>query len=313
VSGGIGSEAQQMPQVPRELATRWRLSHATYLGTRLSSTWRAEQRPRNVVVKHLGAQALPDWPYQLEFMESMRQAGWPTPELLEAPEVRSDGTWLLFSWLPGVPAGEAGSSGDALARGRLLAQFHTAAMATGMTRRRSGFPALSEVVADQELDSWLAVHERRAPEEGALLRACRRTALGRFARYQVAAAPTCVIHGDFAPWNLLFEDGRLSAVLDFEGCHHNLQIADFALAWRGRYDDVLRGYDAVRPLSDLEWRLVLPVYWAWLFLGVKDVLARSYRSADGPRPVDLSWQIRQLRRRSALLTTRIGERYTDNA
>jgi hypothetical protein len=121
VSGGIGSEAQQMQQVPRELATRWRLRHAACLGTRLSSRWRAERGPGNVVVKHLGAQALPDWP------------------------------------------------------------------------------------------------------------------------------------------------------------------------------------------------LVLPVYWAWLFLGVKDLLARSYGSAGGPRPVDLSWQIRQLRRRSDLLTTRIGEKYTDDA
>jgi Ser/Thr protein kinase RdoA (MazF antagonist) len=312
VNGGIGSELQPVPEIPRELATRWRLRQAACLGTRSSSTWRAERGPGKVVVKHLGAQALPDWPYQIEFMESMRRAGWPVPELQEAPEVRSDGTWLLFSWLPGIPAGEAGSPGDALARGRLLAEFHAAAVATGMTRRRSGFAALPEVVADQELESWLAVHELRVPEEGALLRAGRQTVLERFARYEVAAAPTCVIHGDFAPWNLLFEDGRLSAVLDFEGCHHNLQVADFALAWRGHHDDVLRGYDAVRPLSDLEWRLVLPVYWAWLFLGVKDLLARSYGSADGPRPVDLTWQTGQLRRRSALLMTRFGDRYTDD-
>jgi Ser/Thr protein kinase RdoA (MazF antagonist) len=244
-------------------------------------------------------------------MDAMRRAGWPVPELLDAPEVRSDGTWLLFSWLPGLPASEAGPVGDALARGRLLAQFHDSAAATGMTRRRNGFTDLFEVVADQELEAWLTVHEQRVPEEGALLRRCRQFVLERFARYQVAAAPTCVIHGDFAPWNLLFDDGRLSGILDFEGCHLNLRVADFALSWRGHYDDVLRGYDSVRPLSDLEWRLVLPVYWAWLFLGVKDLLARSYGDADGPRPVDLTWQIRQLRRRSALLTARLGETYAD--
>jgi Ser/Thr protein kinase RdoA (MazF antagonist) len=299
-----------MPEIPPELAARWRLGRAVHLGTRLSSTWRAEREPGQVVVKRVGDQALPDWPYELEFMESMRRAGWPVPELVAEPEVRLDGVWLLLSWLPGQQADGTGSVGSALARGRLLAEFHAAAEATGITRRRIGFPTLSGVVADSELQTWLAVHEQRVPEEGALLRECRQAVLERFAGCELTAAPMCVIHGDFAPWNLLFDDGRLSGVLDFEGCHYNLKVADFALAWRGGHDDVLRGYDAVRPLSELEWRLVLPAYWAWLFLGVKDLLARTYGSTRDPRPVHLGWQVRQLRRRSALLIARFGEGYT---
>ncbi|HEV3359706.1 MAG TPA: phosphotransferase [Pseudonocardiaceae bacterium] len=299
-----------MSEIPKQLAARWRLRDVAHVGAPMSRTWQAARGPGKVIVKQLGAQALPDWPYQVEFMGSMHRAGWPVPELLEAPEVRPDGIWLLLSWLPGAPAD---SPGEALARGRLLAQFHADAAATGMTRRRTGFPELADVVADGELDSWLAVHELSNPKEGALLRTYRRAAHERFeqylARYEAAAAPRCVIHGDFARWNLLFDNGRLSAVLDFEGCHDNLQVADFALAWRGHYDGVLRGYDSVRPLSDLEWRLVLPVYWAWLFLGVKDALARSYGSAEGAHTVDFSWPTRQLRRRSALLMTRFDEKY----
>ena len=296
-----------MLQIPEQLATRWRLREVAHLGAPLSRTWQAERGPGKVIVKQLGAQALPDWRYQVEFMASMHRASWPVPELLEAPEVRPDGTWLLLSWLPGAPAD---SPDEAMARGRLLAQFHADAAATGLTRRRTGFPESFDLLADPELDSWLAVHEQHAPEEGALLRTCREIALERFARYEVSAAPRCVIHGDFAQWNLLFDNGRLSAVLDLEGCHDNLRVADFALAWRGHYDDVLRGYDSVRPLSDLEWGLVLPVYWSWLFLGVKDALARSYGSAEGSHPVDFSWQLRQLHRRSALLMTRFGEKYS---
>src|SRR5258707_10419236 len=49
--------------------------------------------------------------------------------------------------------------------------------------------------------------------------------------------------------------------------HYTFQVADFALSWRGYHDDVLRGYDEVRPLSDLEWQLVRPVFVAAAAVG----------------------------------------------
>src|SRR5262249_55309737 len=132
------------------------------------------------------------------------------------------------------------------------------------------------VVSDPELEHWLRAHERVRPDEGRALRACRDTAAEWFADNADPGAPRSVIHGDFTPWNLLFDAGRLTGVLDFEASHHSFQVADFALSWRGYHDEVLRGYDEVRLLSDTEWRLVRPVFWAWLFLGVKELLMSSY-------------------------------------
>jgi hypothetical protein len=43
----------------------------------------------------------------------------------------------------------------------------------------------------------------------------------------------------------------------------------------------------VRPLSDLEWRLIRPVYQAWLFLGVREAL-------ESGGPLDLSWPVAHL-------------------
>ena len=77
-------------------------------------------------------------------------------------------------------------------------------------------------------------------------------------------------------------------------------------------DPTLTGADikqgsAVRPLSELEWQLVRPVFWAWLFLGVKDVLAAHYGSADPVSPIPaLDWQIAHLRKHSALLANKAG-------
>ena len=40
-----------------------------------------------------------------------------------------------------------------------------------------------------------------------------------------------VVHGDFTPWNLRFQNGTLSGILDFELAHWDHRIGDFALSW----------------------------------------------------------------------------------
>jgi hypothetical protein len=84
-------------------------------------------------------------------------------------------------------------------------------------------------------------------------------------------------------------------------------VADFALSWRGYQDDVLLGYDEVRALSDLEWHLVRPTYWAWLFLGVKQALAAHYSPTTGAAvPLNLQWQLTHIRRHSPLIARKAG-------
>lgn len=61
---------------------------------------------------------------------------------------------------------------------------------------------------------------------------------------------TLVLHSDFTTGNILFEGDELSGVLDFEATHLNVRVADFALSWRGRYDDVIKGVqEAMRYLE----------------------------------------------------------------
>ncbi len=250
------------------------------------------------MVKHFPAH-VPDWAYTLRVAAALRSRGWPTPEPVEEPLVRPAGAWVVFRRLPGRPAGGDASTGQR-ARGRLLAELHAAAADTGIHDQRDGFGCPAEVVGDPELDHALRRHEAARPEEGRLLRACRDATAQWFADHDVPDAPRSVIHGDFAPWNLLYDDGRLTGVLDFEASHHSYQVADFALSWRGHHDDVLRGYDEVRPLSDGEWQLVRPVFGAWMFLRLGELLARP-----GAAP-DLRWQVDHLRRHSPLLAARCG-------
>lgn len=53
--------------------------------------------------------------------------------------------------------------------------------------------------------------------------------------------------------------------------------------------------------------MVRPVFWAWLFLGVKDELAAHYGDGGSARaPLDLQWQIAHVRKRSVLLAEKDG-------
>ncbi|GIH19802.1 phosphotransferase enzyme family protein [Rugosimonospora africana] len=292
-----------------EVCARWRLTAGQLLGDRAGVTWQATRDGVEFIVKRFDSSFPPGWWYTLRVAAALRRQGWPTPEPAEEPLVTPDGAWVLFHRLPGrhlTPA-DRDRPAEQRARGRLLAEFHAAAAGSGIADQREGFTGPAEVVSDPELEHWLRVHETARPDEGRVLRACRDAAAEWFAGNPTPHAPRSVIHGDFAPWNLLFEAGRLTGVLDFEATHHTFQVADFALSWRGYHDDVLLGYDEVRALSDAEWQLVRPVFWAWLFLGVKDLLSESYAGTrDNGAPPRLEWQVNHFRKHSPLLARRAG-------
>jgi hypothetical protein len=293
--------------LPREVNEHWRLSGGAILGERLTSTWRAMRGETTFVVKHFGPRSLPDWQYQLSVADAFRRLGWPTPEPADEPLIRPDGAWVMFHWLPGATADSTDKRAEERARGRLLAEFHGAAAATNILDQRAGFAAPPDVVGDPGLDYWLSVHEAANPSEGRVLRAYRDASSSWFAENGTGDAPTCVIHGDFAPWNLLFDEGRLTGVLDFEASHYNFQVADFALAWRGDHDDVIRGYEEVRQLSEYEWQLLMPVYWSWLFLGVKNIIESHYgQPQQDAGQLELTWLMRHLSKESSLMREKLG-------
>ncbi|MBG0565964.1 phosphotransferase enzyme family protein [Actinoplanes aureus] len=267
--------------IDADVCRRWRLEPGPLMGDRGGGTWAATRGGPDLVVKRVTYR---DVAYTLRVAAALREQGWPTPELVEEPLVDGDGgTWLLLHRLPGVPRPRG--AGEQRARGRLLAEFHESAAASGLDERRDGFAGPAEVVGDPALDRWLREFERFRPEQGRFLRECRDVTAEWFAGNSLDGVPCGVIHGDFATWNLLFVGERLSGLLDFEATHWSVLVADFALSWRGYQDEVVRGYAEVRPLSEFERRLIVPVFRAWLFLGLTEL------PADG---VDLEWQVRKL-------------------
>ena len=250
------------------------------------------------MVRGYSDEAFPHINYEFEVLASLDDAGWPVPAAVEEP-IQVDGrTWRLFKFLPGT-CRTTNSPEERRARGRLLAGLHGAtASLAGMGQRR-GFGLSDEVIGDPGLIDSIRKYEQIRPSEGHILRWHIDQATEVFDRLDLDGAATTVLHGDFAPWNLLYESERLSGILDFEATHLNYRVADFANSWRGYQDEVIEGYEEVSKLSDLDWELLVPVYWAWMFIGVKQAIETAL--AENDAPPDFEWQVRHLLRREGLM------------
>lgn len=125
------------------------------------------------------------------------------------------------------------------------------------------------LVSDPELDSSLRTYERIRPAAGRIMRWHLDWTRAAFARLDLRRAEIILLHGDFAPWNLLFENDCLSGIVDFEASHLNYMVADFALSWRADQDDVLAGYADVQGPESF----------------VRTISMRRNRGYSGARPI----------------------------
>jgi aminoglycoside phosphotransferase (APT) family kinase protein len=276
---------------------RWRIRPTAYLGGRRRQHWLVSRGSTQLVL----AVSPGDVTYELEVQRHLLRAGWPVPELVGGPVRLADKTWYLAARLPGTPVEEANA--QRRRRGHLLAELHASTAQLTDLGQRNGFVLADTLVADRELDASLRAYERLRPTEGRIMRWHLDWARAAFARLDLSRAETLVLHGDFAPWNLLFEGERLSGILDFEASHLNYRVADFALAWRGDQDDVLAGYAEVHTLSDLDWELLVPVFWSWLFMGMPRHISDILEGRSEPHGFD--WQINHLLKRSNAIRRRV--------
>ncbi len=292
--------------IPDEVLRRWDITPIEYLGRRHNEHWFVESRGTGLVLRGYPKKPFADIAYELDVLRHLFASGWPVPNVTEEPVVADGRTWCLFSRLPGGIRRSDTSPEQRRARGRVLAQLHDATSLLAGMGQREGFSLSNEVVRDPDLVPAVREYERVYPAEGHVMRWHIDRALEDFASIDLDGAETTVVHGDFAPWNLLFEGERLTGILDFEVTHLGYRVADFANSWRGYQDEVIGGYEEVHPLNEVDWQLLAPVYFAWMFIGVKDEI-NAMLSGETPF-TDFEWQIRHLVRREGLLGQR-ADRY----
>lgn len=237
--------------------------------------------PGDVIAERVG-----DIAYELRLLARLAALGWPVAPAVAGPVELDGRVWCLFPFLPGDPPSVADPVAEQRARGRLLAAFHADLARLDGLGQRDDWRRCEEILSDPTLDRVLTAHEHERAEEVHMLRWHLDRARERIADLRPRMRPGMVIHGDFTSWNLRFQNGQLSGILDFELAHWDHRIADFALSWRGTYD-------AVSPLEPEEWELLTPMWWALLI-----DLARRHLVA-GTR--DDGWIVKQLLRRSPLM------------
>ncbi|MGN6688566.1 MAG: phosphotransferase [Actinomycetales bacterium] len=153
----------------------------------------------------------------------------PAPVRIGVPTERYPYSWSLVPWLPGGPAvlptgspAPLDTAGAAEVLGEFLRALHQPAPPDAPANPFRGVPLQQRAERDDR--NVVAAAERN--EVSHLSRALE---AGRAAaRY---AGPTVWLHGDLHPANLLVDQGRLDAVIDFGDLTAGDPATDLAVAW----------------------------------------------------------------------------------
>jgi Ser/Thr protein kinase RdoA (MazF antagonist) len=262
------------------------------LGGRQNWHWLVERGGERFALRR-SAQPRDEIAYEIRLLAAVAALGWPVAPVIDGPIVVGDAHWTLAPFLAGEPPPDKYSPREQQVRGRLMAEFHADLAQLERFGQRGVWRRCEEILADGEIDRFLAQHAQRRLADARILQWHLQRARERLSSLALPARAPIVIHGDFTPWNLRFQGEHLSAILDFEMARVDYRIAEFALAWRGRYDDVVHAYNAIAPLDPEEWALLTPLWWAFLIEEAYRMI-RSGIDDDG-------WVIKQILRRSPLM------------
>lgn len=237
--------------------------------------------------------------WEQDLLAHTAERGWPVPSARQTPagdlvlqhEAR---LWTCASFMEGRHPPE-----DSLAMhhiyGRLLARLHHDMAGFSLEGQRPGAGKV------WELDAWVAPADagtfnellgqfaRDYPALANVVRRYRYRNLRELSRLHYPDLPGHPIHGDFDPSNLLWHEGKLSAVLDFDWCRRDALACDLAASfpWDNmtgqRIRSFIEGYEEVRPLDDAEWALLPSLTRAHLLFFVAFRLV-EWKMLGGTRP-----------------------------
>jgi Ser/Thr protein kinase RdoA (MazF antagonist) len=225
--------------------------------------------------------------YEAAVIGHLAPAGWPVAAPIGAPLRHAGRTFALFPTLPGRPGAKTEPAGAQRRRGELLGRLHgdLAGLAIG---QRPGWTRVDEFVR-ASAPSIIEAARRRLADRPALRDVLvEQTAGTAQALADVPAdLPVSVLHGDFAPWNLLWRGAELTGLIDFDDVRLDLRAVDVAIARRRDRDGVFSGYRDVAGLSAAEVALLAPLWRGYTLIFVADLLRAG--DVNGPVLSALEW------------------------
>jgi Ser/Thr protein kinase RdoA (MazF antagonist) len=219
---------------------------------------------------HPGASA-EDLAYEHAILGHLTSGGWVVPHPVGDP-VCHEGLWYcLTRYIPGQPAIPE-SLAQRRRRGCDLARLDLALRALGQRiGQRPGWrPQHSAIAANAGIDWQACVRQLTAIScrLGSWAQAAAEQTRAALAAIGAAELPVTVIHGDFAEWNVHYQNGRLSGVIDFGLAHQDTRPHELAIARTYRAPETADAYrgELTRsgwPLSALEEAAITPIYHAF--------------------------------------------------
>jgi len=209
--------------------------------------------------------------YEHAVLEYLADRGWAVPEPVGDLVRHSDRWYCPTRYVPGAPVQDE-SLDQRRRRGRDLAALNLELRGLGehLGQRRGWRPQHTAVTVHDDID-WDASLRDFAKGHPELARWARRAA--EHAHETLAALgadelPVTVIHGDFAEWNVHYEDDRLAGVIDFGLTHVDSRPYELAIARTYRSPETVEAYrDELAasgwPLTDLEEGAIEPMHWAF--------------------------------------------------
>ncbi|WP_350277599.1 phosphotransferase [Kribbella sp. HUAS MG21] len=201
--------------------------------------------------------------YEARVLEHVAARGWCVPVQV-VPPVRYDGhLWAVTRFVPGRPHREE-TAAQRAERGALLARLHADLRGLDLGPREGFFQA-ADLDAMGEFQGWdrgVELLREQRPELADRSERAMQRAKELVVAHDLLGLPQTIVHGDFASWNLHFDDdGRFAGVIDFALCHPDSRAWDFVIARVHRAPEMIDGYQraAADPLSDRELAAIEPL------------------------------------------------------
>lgn len=305
---GGGSEgvrvAQEIgEQVPEEVLSAFGLAGANqrlFADGNVNRHWRVEATARTVVVRRYGVpRGMASIAWEQQLMAFAAAKGWPAPVaepcLPGAIAFEFEGrAWTCHRFLEGE-AGPGETPASRRIMGRLLGRLHKDLSGFEVGGQRPAFgktwelDVMVEAAGAGSFNALLAAFGREFPELAATIRRQRYRNLRELSRLHYPDLADHPIHGDFSPRNLLFKDGQLTGLLDFDFARQDARLCDLApllmpfQPLEPRLAAALfDGYQSVRRLSEAEWDLLPALVRASLLWWVALLLVRWRLTGDAP-------------------------------
>jgi Ser/Thr protein kinase RdoA (MazF antagonist) len=238
-----------------------------------NGNWLVEMPGRQrVVLRRYHPGASPeDLAYEHAVIGHLASAGWVVPHPIGQP-VCHEGLWYcLTRYVPGQPTARE-SPAKRRRRGRDLARLDLALRDLGQRiGQRPGWrPQHSAIAANAGIDWQACVRQLTAvsPRLGSWAHTAAEQTRAALTALGAGELPTTLIHGDFAEWNVHYQNGRLAGVIDFGLAHQDSRPYELAIARTYRAPETADAYRgelarAGWPLSALEEAAITPVYQAF--------------------------------------------------